>query len=200
MFNRRMNSSFSSAILLLFNSIFVFSAPSLEESSGGEENARRVMLSFKETPNGVNVTFECFPSGPCVPCAYSEKSDTKYRCSETGYRIPFKCEETRDHLEDAKSMKNHNRSDLENANAHTYPVRTRILLEDLSTSESGLQAYITYRSCITTVSEERLSVIGFEEIMLVLLIISGSTIYYKKKRMNAVPGGMPVRIPSSSRI
>jgi hypothetical protein len=34
---------------------------------------RRVLLSFKETPHGTNLTFDCSPSGPCVPCAYSEK-------------------------------------------------------------------------------------------------------------------------------
>jgi hypothetical protein len=43
---------------------------------GGSEKGiggRRVLLSFKETPRGSNATFECSPSGPCVPCLYSEK-------------------------------------------------------------------------------------------------------------------------------
>lgn len=34
---------------------------------------RRALLGFKEKPNGGNVTYDCSPSGPCVPCAYSEK-------------------------------------------------------------------------------------------------------------------------------
>ncbi|XP_019164875.1 PREDICTED: uncharacterized protein LOC109161028 [Ipomoea nil] len=191
-----MKFSGTSAILLYFIVISVFSAPSLVESSGGGD-ARRMMMSFKETPNGGNVTFDCSPSGPCVPCAYSEKSDEKYRCSETGYRIPFKCEEIKDGSKDAKSKKmQKSRSTLE---THSYTIRERSLLEDSSTSDSGLQAYITYRSCITPVSEERVSVLGFEGIMMGLLMISGSAIYYKRKRANAVPGGAPVRVPNSSR-
>nr|GMD13412.1 Structural polyprotein [Ipomoea batatas] len=189
-----MKFSGSSAILLFFIVISVFSSPSLVESSG---DVRRMMMSFKETPNGGNVTFDCSPSGPCVPCAYSEKSDEKYRCSETGYRIPFKCEEIKDSSKEAESKKmQKTRSTLE---AHSYPIRQRSLLEDSSTSENGLRAYITYRSCITPVSEERLSVLGFEGIMMGLLMISGSAIYVKRKRANAVPGGAPVRVPNSSR-
>lgn len=65
-----MKFSGSSAILLFFIVISVFSSSSLVESSG---DVRRMMMSFKETPNGGNVTFDCSPSGPCVPCAYSEK-------------------------------------------------------------------------------------------------------------------------------
>lgn len=30
-------------------------------------------MSFKETPIGTNITYDCSPSGPCVPCTYSEK-------------------------------------------------------------------------------------------------------------------------------
>ncbi|VFQ66737.1 unnamed protein product [Cuscuta campestris] len=193
-----MISSGSSAILLFFISSIVFCAPSLAEGSGGEEDPRRIMLSFKETPGGVNASFECSPSGPCVPCAYSEKNDAKYRCSETGYRIPFKCEEIRDRTVEEKGKIIHNRSDLESEISHTYPIRQRSLLQDPSTSASGLQAYITYRSCITTVSEESLSVLGFEGIMLGLLMISGSTIYYKRRRANAASGGMPARVPKNS--
>nr|GMD21014.1 transmembrane protein, putative [Ipomoea batatas] len=179
-----MKFSGSSAILLFFIVISVFSSPSLVESSGGRD-VRRMMMSFKETPNGGNVTFDCSPSGqPCLA-----QSDEKYRCSETGYRIPFKCEEIKDSSKEAESKKmQKTRSTLE---AHSYPIRQRSLLEDSSTSENGVQAYITYRSCITPVSEERLSVLGFEGIMMGLLMISGSAIYVKRKRANAVPGGAP---------
>nr|GMD16978.1 uncharacterized protein LOC109161028 [Ipomoea batatas] len=175
--SNHMKFSGSSAILLFFIVISVFSSPSLVESSGGGD-VRRMMMSFKETPNGGN-------------------SDEKYRCSETGYRIPFKCEEIKDSSKEAESKKmQKTRSTLE---AHSYPIRQRSLLEDSSTSENGVQAYITYRSCITPVSEERLSVLGFEGIMMGLLMISGSAIYVKRKRANAVPGGAPVRVPNSSR-
>lgn len=34
---------------------------------------RRALLSFKETPKGTNITFDCSPSGACLPCLYSEK-------------------------------------------------------------------------------------------------------------------------------
>lgn len=34
---------------------------------------RRILKSFKETPEGLNVTYDCSPSGPCIPCLYSEK-------------------------------------------------------------------------------------------------------------------------------
>ncbi|KAE9454568.1 hypothetical protein C3L33_13532, partial [Rhododendron williamsianum] len=138
-------------------------------------------MSFKETPSGGNATFDCSPSGPCVACLYSEKKDEKYRCSETGYRIPLKCEET-----GAKSNE---------ANSET--AQKDHLLSDVSTSVSGSQAYITYRSCIPAVNEEKLSVLGFEGIMLGMLFISSSVIYIKGKRSGAPPGS--VRIPTSSR-
>lgn len=43
-------------------------------SQGAEKRiGRRALLSFKETPPGSNTTYDCGPSGPCVPCLYSEK-------------------------------------------------------------------------------------------------------------------------------
>lgn len=42
---------------------------------------RRALLSFKETPQGSNVTFECSRSGPCVACLYSEKVSISLECS-----------------------------------------------------------------------------------------------------------------------
>ena len=44
-----------------------------EVGSGYLNIGRRALMGFKETPNGGNITYECSPSGPCVPCAYSEK-------------------------------------------------------------------------------------------------------------------------------
>lgn len=39
----------------------------------GDVIPRRALLSFRETPHGGNATFDCSPSGPCVPCLYPEK-------------------------------------------------------------------------------------------------------------------------------
>ena len=78
------------------------------------------------------------------------QNDEKYRCSETGYRIPLKCVETGNGSKDKKSKKmQKTHSAIENT-------------EDSSTVEGGLEDYITYRSCIPAVNEEKLSVLGFE--------------------------------------
>ncbi|XP_021908474.1 uncharacterized protein LOC110822632 [Carica papaya] len=186
-----------------------------QQSSGSKGTtksvANRALLSFKEVSGGTNVTFECSRSGPCVPCLYSEKNDEKYRCSETGYRIPLRCVEIQDD-KNANGRKTVNgRSDLETSLDGTKPhaelhdaerllaVKLRSLLEDSSTSRGGSQAYITYRSCIPAVNEEKLSVIGFEGIMLGLLLISGSVVYVRRKRTVAAAGVVPGRIQTNSR-
>ena len=77
---------------------------------------RRFLLGFKETSKGSNVTFECSPSGPRVSCNSSERRKEKYRCSETGYRIPFKCREVRgeeaSHKKDAKETQQRDQSNV----------------------------------------------------------------------------------------
>lgn len=40
--------------------------------------------------------------------------------------------------------------------------KQRSLLDASSTSEGGSDAYITYRSCIPAINEEKISVLGFE--------------------------------------
>ncbi|PSS13557.1 N-acetyl-beta-glucosaminyl-glycoprotein like [Actinidia chinensis var. chinensis] len=189
---------------------------SLGHRTSGERfrgGGRRVLTSFKETPSGGNVTFECSPSGPCVSCLYSEKNDEKYRCSETGYRIPLKCVESvagSNQANDKKSQKS--RSALENTSAEaklhvmlhnaeeiSSSIKHRSLLADSSKSTSWSQAYITYRSCIPAVNEEKLSVLGFEGVILGLLLLSSSVIYFKRKRNSAVSGVGAVRIPTNSR-
>ncbi|KAF5177989.1 Structural polyprotein [Thalictrum thalictroides] len=128
----------------------------------------------KETPKGSNLTFKCSRSGPCVSCLYSEKNEDKYRCSETGYHIPLKCLEIQGGSKlrhDKKPQKE--RSTMETTHAETSAVLQderelitavghRRLLDDSSASEGEKQAYITYRSCIPAVFEEKLSVLGFE--------------------------------------
>ncbi|PQQ05819.1 uncharacterized protein Pyn_05681 [Prunus yedoensis var. nudiflora] len=134
------------------------------QSDESEGIGRRALLSLKETPRGSNTTFECSPAGPCVPCLYSEKKDEKYRCSETGYRIPLKCVETKRNSKDEKA-----------------------------------KGYITYRSCIPAVSEEKLSVLGFEVIVLFFLLISGSVVYFRRKQTVSMTGFGAGRIQSNSR-
>lgn len=91
------------------------------------------------------------------------QSDKKYRCSETVYRIPFKCVETGDGSKaENKQKPEKGRSNLEISVINENLRQRRSLLDDSSTSESGSRAYITYRSCIPAVNEEKLSVLGFE--------------------------------------
>lgn len=56
----------------------------------------------------------------------------------------------------------HNISEMHNAEELITLLKHRSLLDDSSTQENGQQAYITYRSCIPAVNEEKLSVLGFE--------------------------------------
>ncbi|OMO54990.1 hypothetical protein COLO4_36263 [Corchorus olitorius] len=165
-----------------------------------ERVGQRVLMSFKETPKGINRTFDCSPSGPCVPCLYSEKSDEKYRCSETGYRIPFKCVEIDGSSKvESKQKSEKGRSDLEISVSNGNSSKRRSLLEDSSTSEGGRRAYITYRSCIPAVNEEKISVLGFEAIIFGLLLVSGSVVFLRRKRTITMPGVAPGRIQQNSR-
>ncbi|CAN0925750.1 hypothetical protein LINGRAHAP2_LOCUS34938 [Linum grandiflorum] len=197
-------------LLLLF--FFLFSAiAELESSSPNHEIGtnvgfrRRVLLGFKETPSGSNVTFNCAPSGACVPCQYSEKSEVKYRCSETGYRIPLKCKEIKDGVKLEKQGKSKkSRSDME-ASSEDGVQETknggRNLEEDPAKPKVESQDYITYRSCIPPVEEEKVSVLGFEGIVLFLLAVSGSVVYFRKKQTATMPGagGGAGRIQMNSR-
>ncbi|KAM5566636.1 hypothetical protein ABKV19_015004 [Rosa sericea] len=178
------------------------------EDGEGERIGSRTLLGLKETPHGTNATFECSPNGPCVPCQYSEKNNEKYRCSETGYRIPLKCVEIKQGLKDAKAKigpkmsrstleVSHNISELHNAEELGTLLKRRSLLDDSSAEENGKQAYITYRSCIPPVNEEKLSVLGFEVIVLCLLVISGSVVYFKKRQTATMAGFS--RIQSNAR-
>ncbi|XP_052117534.1 uncharacterized protein LOC107489061 isoform X1 [Arachis duranensis] len=192
-----------------------------ENQNGNEfgERRGRVLMSFKEKPSGSNVTFECTPSGPCVPCLYSEKlfwglqGDEKYRCGETGYRIPFKCLEIKDTIKGKEKINpREGRSLFEFSNnietsdelSHvsgefTTTQSQRHLLDDSSASDNKSHAYITYRSCIPPASGEKLSVLNFEAIMLFLLAISGSFIYLRKKKAVSVSGYTAVRSQTNSR-
>ncbi|XP_045815523.1 uncharacterized protein LOC123908839 [Trifolium pratense] len=173
-----------------------------EESQHGHGFGRRVLMSFKEKHLGSNISFDCAPSGPCVPCLYSEKGDEKYRCSETGYRIPFKCEEIKDSTKDAKktdSKKTRSALDISSSIEKSHEVShvsgefitsqsQRTLLDDSSASDNKSQAYVTYRSCIPADTEEKISVLGFEGVVIFLLLVSGSFVYLRKKKAAAMSG------------
>ncbi|KAJ0720784.1 hypothetical protein HanOQP8_Chr08g0267941 [Helianthus annuus] len=134
------------------------SSSDLEELRRREEGVRRSrgLKSFKEKATGTNTTFDCSPSGPCVPCLYHEKKDVSYRCSETGYRIPMRCVKIAV-VDEEKGSRN--------------------LLEDSSTIQVGPEMYVTYRSCIPAVNEEKLSLIGFE-VSFSLIYLQLSTLIY----------------------
>ncbi|KAK9116975.1 hypothetical protein Sjap_015922 [Stephania japonica] len=173
-------------------------------------------LSFRETPKGSNATFQCSPSGPCVPCLYSEKNDERYRCSETGYRIPLQCVElikdvSKKKKDEKKSQKDRStleqsfvgfETHMEDVEEGTAKTKDRRWLVEFSSVEleSGRRSYITYRSCISAVNEEKLSVLSFEGIMLCLLLVSGSFIYMRRKRAAvAMPGVGAGRVQTNSR-
>ncbi|KAI3733579.1 hypothetical protein L6452_13023 [Arctium lappa] len=198
---------------IIFNFFVVYASSDLsipQELEGGRGVGLRSLKSFKEKKTGTNMTFDCSPSGPCVPCQYSEKKDDTYRCSETGYRIPMKCtniETQADEENDKKKQKG--RNTLENTNdklklhvlVHdaedtTTLIRQRYLLEESSNREDGSGVYITYRSCIPAINEEKLSVLGFEAIIL-LLLASSLFVIFRRKGTLVMPGA--VRVPSNPR-
>ncbi|KAL1187798.1 hypothetical protein V5N11_005670 [Cardamine amara subsp. amara] len=155
---------------------------------------RRFLLGFKETQKGSNITFACSPSGPCVSCNSSEKRKEKYRCSETGYRIPFKCKEVKE--EEASNKK---KDGEETQNSDDEEAKPRNLLDDSPVSKVKSQSYKTYRSCVPSADEEKLSVLGFEAIMLGLLLISGTAIYIRKKQIVPMLGVSTGRSQNNSR-
>ncbi|KAF7829404.1 putative transmembrane protein [Senna tora] len=216
------NSQFFRSLFFLILTTAVFSEAFLhalgQRTDGGTVRAqngfgRRVLMSFKEKPAGSNLTFECSPSGPCVPCLYSEKGDNKYRCSETGYRIPLKCVEIKESVKQSKKTNSQNaRTTMEvsnsitkshevlrDARAFTTSLEHRSLLDSSSTSDNSSQAYITYRSCIPPATEEKLSVLSFEGIVIFMLLVSGSIIYLRKKKAVSVSGYAAVRLQTNSR-
>ncbi|KAG1365142.1 hypothetical protein COCNU_12G001420 [Cocos nucifera] len=175
------------------------------EADGGGGGAKgRLLLGFKETQG--NASFHCSPTGPCLPCQYSEKNDEKYRCSETGYRVPLKCVEIQDGGKDEtnkiqrrlSSLQEHSKAVQKKLLTAISNYKWRKLLDDSSTSDGRKQSYITYRSCVPADHEEKLSVLGFEVIMVGLLLISGPVVYLRQKRTIVMPGAGAMRIQTNS--
>ncbi|KAI4383553.1 hypothetical protein MLD38_009379 [Melastoma candidum] len=146
----------------------------LRASSASSESAGglRALRSIKEVSKGSNATYECSPSGACVPCEYHEKKDMKYRCSETGYHIPLKCI---------------GKAEAASGSAGTNS-KSRDLQGSKSNSDGKMMEYVTYRSCIPAINEEKMTVLGFEVILLCLLVASGSFIYFRRKSSINMPG------------
>ncbi|KAJ6802137.1 uncharacterized protein M6B38_193730 [Iris pallida] len=203
----------ASAAALSAVAIFAPSASAAAEGSfhsvggGGGGGGKRSLLGFRESKG--NSSFQCSPSGPCIPCEYSEKNDEKYRCSETGYRVPLNCVEIQESSKEKTSNKKQRRlyshHDHEaSAVVHKQfltvvrKLKWRKLLDDPSTKEAAKQNYTIYRSCVPVDGEEKLSVLGFEIMMVGLLLVSGSVVYLKQKRGAVMPGLGSIRIPSTA--
>lgn len=199
-----LRSNQSPAILIfLFFFVFIcyFTHHSLAHNSERRALKSRTLMGIKETPAGGNITFDCSPSGPCIPCSRSEKRDQSFHCGETGYRIRLKCVPVVSGSEDVKGLKEKKtRSALESTDLRVSDGQRRRLLSDTSKSESASGSYVTYRSCIPAISEEKLSVLGFEALMMALLLSSGSFIYIRRKRSGTAAAAVGlVRLPTNSR-
>uniref|UniRef100_A0ACD5YC01 Uncharacterized protein n=1 Tax=Avena sativa TaxID=4498 RepID=A0ACD5YC01_AVESA len=148
-------------------------AIAMAAAAASTKGARRSLLGFVEAQGN---SYSCSPSGPCIPCQYSEKNDDKYCCSETGYRLPLKCVQVQNGTKEGDNTKQ------------------RKLLGDASTS-GGAKHYVTYRSCVPLEDEEKLSVLGFEVLMAGMLLVSGPFVYFRKRQVTLMQGAS--RIPTN---
>ncbi|KAM0864195.1 hypothetical protein ACQ4PT_044085 [Festuca glaucescens] len=149
-------------------------AISMAAAASTAKGARRSLLGFVEAQG--NSSYRCSPSGPCIPCQYSEKNDDKYCCSETGYRLPLKCVQVQNGTKEGDNTKQ------------------RKLLGETSTS-GGAKHYVTYRSCVPLEDEEKLSILGFEVLMAGMLLVSGPFVYFRKRQTTLMQGAS--RIPTN---
>ncbi|PAN13830.1 hypothetical protein PAHAL_2G366700 [Panicum hallii] len=117
--------------------------------------ARRSLLGFVEAQG--NASYQCTPSGPCIPCQYSEKNDEKYSCSETGYRLPLKCVQAQNVTKEGNKSKQ--RKILDDASTSGD---TKSQSGGTKSTSGGPKHYTTYRSCVPLEGEEKLSFLGFE--------------------------------------
>ncbi|KAG6548780.1 hypothetical protein Mapa_009541 [Marchantia paleacea] len=150
-----------------------------------------------------NVTWLCTPSGPCVGCSQSEKQDPNFKCKPTGYHVPQKCVEDMEEAKNAKKLavgsqqrKEKDAAAAAKTDEDSYEDGGRRRAEGLA--EEGKQIYVLYKSCLPTEVREKLSVLGFEGVVLGLLAISAPFVYFRKKK-GAAPAPNMQRVPSSAR-
>ncbi|KAK9707319.1 hypothetical protein RND81_07G188700 [Saponaria officinalis] len=169
----------------------------LQQSTDG---AQRRNLGFKEKIEDTNSTFDCNPSGPCVPCQYSEKSEEKYRCSETGYRVPFKCTgEVKKEVSGKGQQNSHSTPGESSSDGDKATAKDKTSTDNESGQEVERHEYVTFRSCMQDANEEKLSVLGFEVLILGMLLVSGSFIVLRQKKTVATAGVGGVRLQSNPR-
>ncbi|XP_075497629.1 uncharacterized protein LOC142534661 [Primulina tabacum] len=164
---------------------------------------------FKETPAGGNFTFDCSPSGPCIPCSRSEKTKSFLKMKtiwSSMYMMALLSSLLTFYFwiwfrRSKRPQRKRTRSALESTDLLVNDGPRRRLLSDTAKSESVSGAYVTYRSCIPAVSEEKLSVLGFQALMMALLLSSGSFLYFRRKRSAAATAAAVglVRLPTNSR-
>ncbi|KAH9318419.1 hypothetical protein KI387_020188, partial [Taxus chinensis] len=139
-----------------------------------------------------NKSFDCSSSRLCFPCSYSEKSDEKYHCSETGHHMSHKCVEVQNNFKevnkegiekDSYHMKDSSwdgitsgYKDVQLRNQQTEIRQGETLTNDTGnkdgnwrrlsetsqTLEDTKQIYHIFRSCVPAADEETLSIFGFE--------------------------------------
>ncbi|KAH7439065.1 hypothetical protein KP509_04G043600 [Ceratopteris richardii] len=142
-----------------------------------------------------NSTFGCHFSGLCTPCSYSEKNDEeRYHCSITGYRQSYRCTELGQADKSSKVDTNRGLQDLKSWEGLVG--RKVVEGEDADMNDEE-KVIIVYSSCVPSSKEEKLSVLGFEGIVLGLLALSAPVVYHRKRR-NLSTSGMS-RLPTSAR-
>jgi hypothetical protein len=164
---------------------------------------------------GNSTVLWCSP-GPCLACSASEKADPKLKCSPTGYHKIEQCVKDENgvpdliknkddgdgHLgasEDPIEGNNQNHlgetetagSDSSDGDDTTIKERSLVGADDVS------QKILIYRTCLPQDVKEKLSVFGFEGVVLLCLLLSAPAVHYRKKRATNTQGMQ--RIPSTSR-
>jgi len=210
---------------LRFSTILLWCVASIWPPAAECSSLKKRELAEERLNSWDNATFDCSSSGPCIPCSYSEKTDEKYHCSETGYRMPYKCVEVKssfkevnkeqigkesypveDEIEAGKSSEYKDahsqgqqtqKMNSQNHDTERKDGNWRRLSETAHSLEDGKQTHHIFRSCVPAADDEKLSVLGFEGIVLCLLLISSPVLYYRKKKSFVISGA--TRIPTNSR-
>ncbi|KAL2634745.1 hypothetical protein R1flu_006224 [Riccia fluitans] len=150
-----------------------------------------------------NTTWLCTPSGPCVGCTPSEKQDPTFKCKPTGYHLPQRCVEDNEEARSAQKLESKeiaNRGDDEGTEeGEGSGRRMRMMLNHDSSrkslGEDGVQVYVLYKSCLPKEVREKLSVLGFEGVVLGLLAISAPFVYFRKRRITLSSPNIVQRVP-----